>query len=244
MSDVGETILGLTDQLPVSDVELLARVAAGGAKEVESLRSRSGSPALRAACGELLVLLGDHPADYLAGVLEGIAVAVSRERRHQQVDVVWTGPESDVDTSRLTAAVVVDLIDGAQKEVLVVSFASQPEPRIAKALEAAVARGVEVTLLLERSADNHSFWGSSDAFGDLPAIRLHWPSSERLPGAALHVKAVVVDGSMALVGSANITSPGMERNLECGILIRGGPAPTAIRDHIWSLYRRGTLRRA
>jgi hypothetical protein len=35
----------------------------------------------------------------------------------------------------------------------------------------------------------------------------------------------------------------MERNLECDILIRGGPAPTAIRDHIWSLYRRGTLRR-
>ena len=35
----------------------------------------------------------------------------------------------------------------------------------------------------------------------------------------------------------------MESNLECGILIRGGPQPRAILAHITSLYAAGRLLR-
>jgi cardiolipin synthase len=62
-------------------------------------------------------------------------------------------------------------------------------------------------------------------------------------GAALHAKVIVVDDQVALVGSANLTSRAMESNLECGILIRSGPQPRAIRDHITGLYAAGLLRR-
>jgi cardiolipin synthase A/B len=48
----------------------------------------------------------------------------------------------------------------------------------------------------------------------------------------LHVKVIVVDDRIALVSSANLTGCVMEANLECGILIRGGPHPRAICDHI------------
>ena len=37
--------------------------------------------------------------------------------------------------------------------------------------------------------------------------------------------------------------PAREDNLECGILIRGGPHPRAIRDHITGLHAAGSLRR-
>jgi phosphatidylserine/phosphatidylglycerophosphate/cardiolipin synthase-like enzyme len=59
----------------------------------------------------------------------------------------------------------------------------------------------------------------------------------------LHAKIIVVDDRVALVGSANLTGRAMGDNLECGILIRGGKQPRAIRDHVVSLYMAGRLRR-
>jgi len=68
------------------------------------------------------------------------------------------------------------------------------------------------------------------------------PAAQRPPGAALHAKVIVVDDRIALVGSANLTGRAMEANLECGILIRGGPQLRAIRDHIAGLRAAGILR--
>jgi cardiolipin synthase A/B len=59
----------------------------------------------------------------------------------------------------------------------------------------------------------------------------------------LHAKIIVVDDQVALVGSAYLTSRAMESNLECGILICGGPQPRSIRDHVTGLASRGALRR-
>ncbi|MHB1536091.1 MAG: phospholipase D-like domain-containing protein [Acidimicrobiales bacterium] len=98
-----------------------------------------------------------------------------------------------MDTSRLTAAVVVDLIDAAHQELLIVSYATHPEPRIAEAIAGAIARGVDVTLLVERNADNPGFTGFGDAFADLDLRRLTWPAAVRPQGAALHPKLIVVD---------------------------------------------------
>jgi cardiolipin synthase A/B len=125
-----------------------------------------------------------------------------------------------------------------------VSYATYTEPSIAAALSAAVARGVTVTLLAERHADNPSYTALGTPFPGLPALRLHWPADSRPPGASLHAKIIVVDDQVALIGSANLTSRAMESNLECGILIRGGPQPRAVRDHITRLYTAGLLRRA
>ena len=118
-----------------------------------------------------------------------------------------------------------------------------PSRRSARRLSAAAARGVAVTLLAERHEDNPSYTALGTPFPGLNALRLHWPAASRPPGAALHAKIIVVDDQVALVGSANLTSRAMESNLECGILIRGGPQPRAIRDHITGLYAAGLLLR-
>jgi cardiolipin synthase len=43
-----------------------------------------------------------------------------------------------------------------------------------------------------------------------------------------------VDHRTALIGSANVTGYGLDRNLECGVLIRGGTVPRRLVDHLLS----------
>jgi cardiolipin synthase len=233
----------IAERLPLGDVRRLAQAAAAGEPGVRELRARVGSAILRDACDQLRHRLSYAEPAYLEGLLIGAVRAVERARRHQSVSVVWTGPESGVSSSRLTAATVIDLINAGRSEILLVSYATYTEPSINAALSAAVVRGVAVTLLAERHQDNPSYDALITPFPGLEALRLRWPASSRPPGASLHAKIIVVDDQVALVGSANLTSRAMESNLECGILIRGGPQPKALRDHIAGLYSAGLLRR-
>jgi cardiolipin synthase len=239
--DVEDWACRLAERLPSGDARHLAQVAAEGEPGVRHLRATTASPILRDACEQLLRRLCYAEPTYLSGLLMGAACAVERARHHQSVSVVWTGPESGVSSSRLTAAAVIELINAARSAILLVSYATQTEPQISAALSAAVARDVAVTLLAERHADNPLYSSDATPFPALDVLRLHWPSPNRPPGAALHAKIIVVDDQVALVGSANLTSRAMESNLECGILLRGGPQPRAIRDHIMGLYAAGLL---
>ncbi len=223
--DVTDWACRIGERLPIADVRRLAEAAAAGEPGVRRLRATAGSVILRDACDQLSKRLAYAEPAYLSGMLAGAAHAVSRARQRQSVSVVWTGPESGVSSSRLAAAAVIDLINAARSEVLLVSYATHNEPSI-KAHE-----------------DNPSYTAAGTPFPGLNVLRLHWPASSRPPGAALHAKIIVVDDQVALVGSANLTSRAMESNLECGILIRGGPQPRAIRDHITGLHAAGVLLR-
>jgi cardiolipin synthase len=241
--DMADWACRLGERLPAADVRRLAEAAALGEPGVRQLRAMAGSVILRDACDQLRRRLAYAEPAYLSGLLAGAVHAVSRARQRQSVSVVWTGPDSGVSSSRLTAAAVIDLINAARSEILLVSYATHTEPSIAAALSAAAARGVAITLLAERHEDNPSYSAIDMPFRGLNALRLRWPASSRPPGAALHAKIIVVDDQVALVGSANLTGRAMESNLECGILIRGGLQPRAIRDHITGLYAAGLLLR-
>jgi phosphatidylserine/phosphatidylglycerophosphate/cardiolipin synthase-like enzyme len=239
---VADVAVRLAQTLPAADLDALATAAMTGRPGVIELRARTASAILRAACDDLLAIVSEPPG-YLAGVLAGASAATAGIRRNQAIDVVWTGPESDVDTARLTSAVIVELVNQAAVELLLVSYATHSEPRVTAAISQAAARGVEVTVLLERSADNPNYSGHADPFRGLPIRRLAWLPSDRPLGAALHAKLIIVDCKTALVGSANITGRAMNTNLECGMLIRGGGLPKLIRDHLFGLVRKGCLRR-
>ena len=241
--DVTDWACRIAERLPIADVRRLAEAASEGEPGVRRLRATASSVILRDACDQLSKRLALAGPAYLSGMLAGAAHAVARARQQQSVSVVWTGPESGVSSSRLTAAAVIDLINTARSEILLVSFATHSEPSIKAALSAATARNVTVTLLAERHEDNPSYTATGTPFPGLNVLRLHWPGSSRPPGAALHAKIIVIDDQVALVGSANLTSRAMESNLECGILIRGGPQPRAIRDHITGLHAAGLLLR-
>jgi cardiolipin synthase A/B len=234
----------IAERLPEADVLRLATAAANGVDEVRALRGQAPGPAVRDACDRIIAHIEREDPAFAAGALLGAATAVRRARTRQSIDVVWTGPESGIATSRLTAATVIGLVHEACREILLVSYATQTEPGLNAALAAAAERAVEVTLVTERHADNPGYHGPDTPFPGIPATRLHWPASQRAPGASLHAKIIVVDDNTAMVTSANLTSRAMEANLECGILIRGGPQPRAIRDHVMELRMRNVLKRS
>jgi hypothetical protein len=92
------------ERLPIADVRRLAEAAAEGEPGVRRLRATASSVILRDACDQLSMRLAYAEPAYLSGMLAGAAHAVSRARQQQSVSVVWTGPESGVSSSRLTAA--------------------------------------------------------------------------------------------------------------------------------------------
>jgi hypothetical protein len=114
----------MAERLLAADIRDLARATAEGVPAIRALRAATAAPVVRNACDQLLARLDRLAPDYLAGLLDGAASAIERTRRHQSVDVVWTGPASGITTSRLTAATVIDLVNEASREILLVSFAT------------------------------------------------------------------------------------------------------------------------
>lgn len=218
-------------QLPREFARDLAAALRVGTPALHALQGHVALPDSSAAVRTGLALATQGDGQFAAGVLTGQLNAAA-DRPH--VTPVWTGPESGVGRGRLTLAVVADLIDEAEHELLLASYATVPGASIRQALDAAVQRGVTLTLLLERPVDNPKYQGHTDPFPGLPARRLIWPAAVRPLGAAMHAKVLVVDRRTALVGSANLTGHALERNLECGLLLRGGPTSALLVEHLLS----------
>ncbi len=215
-------------QLPRVFARQLAEALVAGPSAVQALKSIAAQPASAAAVRTALtVSAGDGP--YLAGLVLG-RLQADEEQAH--ITPVWTGPTSSARHGRLTLAVLSDLIAEATREIVLVSYATMPSPDVRAALLNATAGGVALVLLLERPVDNPGFQGQDDPFPGLPARRLYWPSFARERNASMHAKILVIDRRVALVGSANLTDYGLERNLECGLLVRGGPVPGLLVEHL------------
>jgi cardiolipin synthase A/B len=239
------TAARIAEGMPADQLETLAAATLDGRPGLERLSARLASATARAACDEVARLLdtGAEPG-FVAGTLLGALRAVESARARSSIDVVWTGPHSRITTSRLTSAVVVDLVRSAREEIVLVSYAVHPPRALTEALDGAADRGVHLTLLLERPADNPRFSSATTPFPGVRAQRLAWPRHRRPAGAALHAKIIVVDRQTAHIGSANLTGHAMDHNIECGVLLHGGRHPRHVRDHLLSLLEQGELERA
>jgi cardiolipin synthase A/B len=51
----------------------------------------------------------------------------------------------------------------------------------------------------------------------------------------VHAKVAVVDHARAFITSANLTGHAIEKNMEAGVLINGGPVPKTLSDHLQAL---------
>lgn len=179
--------------------------------------------------------------------LDGAAIALALEavqsaRRRAdapKVEVVVTGPDSLAAPVRLTSEVVRQLIDGATTQVTLVSFAAYQVTSIITALDAALARGVSVALILE-SPENLDGGGGAAVYSKYRIY--HWPPERRDPlGAKLHAKAVIVDRRDVLLTSANMTAAAYDKNIELGVLCRGGGVARQVQHHFDALIARGVL---
>lgn len=175
------------------------------------------------------------------------------ERAHrasQQVEVVWTGPDSDAVPFRRTEQVILQILDSAQTRITLVSYAVYAIPRIREALVRAASRGVRITVVVETpdKVSSESEYSTLRALGaDVASCSTvyYWPI-ERRPrdggkAGILHVKSVIADGRWLFVSSANLTEYAFSINMELGVLLTGGRMPAATEALFDDLVATGTL---
>lgn len=229
------------------------------------LLRRLGPTALRAVTEHAMAgwpreaILRDTPGtepllDALAGTdrsaalvyLTGLAAGYAQRASEVSVETVWSGPASHHVPVRATAAVLGDLVSEARHELLLMTYSARPHPPLTHALRAATVRGVVVTVVVETLQGAGSALSGDEpyqAFTGINGIELwHWPTGRRCePGAKMHAKLAVADRRILLVTSANLTQSGVTKNIEAGLLVRGGTAPQRAAEHVDALRVSGDL---
>ena len=168
----------------------------------------------------------------------------------ESTNLVWTGPRTGLIPTRNTEQAINEVIDQATKRLFIVSYVFYNATSIVEGLNNATERGVSVRMLLESSME-HGGAISGDSIGAMhqavPGAELYiWnPVEKALTAgsltAAVHAKCAVADELLAFVTSANLTSAAMERNMELGILVRGGTTPKRLHDHLDALAQTKTI---
>lgn len=209
------------------------------------------TPGVREAVAKLYEALEENslPCPEAAAYLRGYVAAQLRARDAVQVRTVWSGPSTPAVPVRATAQVLVEVINDARDELLAMTYAARPYPALTQALTEATARGVQTHVVVETLAGARGLLSGREpagAFAAVPGLRLwHWV---RDPGAdsyaRQHAKLAVADRRVLFLGSANLTESAARRNIEAGVLVRGGDAPQRAAEHIAELQRRGCCNRS
>ncbi len=191
------------------------------------------------------------PAQAVALAMLTAAHVEKAGRERQDVELVWTGPETGEAPFRRTEPAILQVIEMATRRLLVVSYAVYNIPRICEALVRAAGRGVVLTLVVETGERQVGVevYDTLRALGPAVASRscvYLWPQEQRPRGqngrtGILHVKCVAGDGRWLFVSSANLTEYAFTTNMELGVLITGGEQPARIEARFGRMISDGNL---
>jgi phosphatidylserine/phosphatidylglycerophosphate/cardiolipin synthase-like enzyme len=200
------------------------------------------TPVAEAADRLLAAMAADAvPARDAAGYLRGVADGYDHRVARVQTELAWTGPVARDVPVRATAQVLTDLIGEARRELILTTYSARPQPALLAGLHAALDRGAQVWIIVETlQGAGSALQGEqpASAFADLQGAQLWtWDLSRRPPGAKMHAKLAVADERLLFISSANLTTSGIDANMEAGVLIRGGTAARRTAEHLRVLRR-------
>ncbi len=188
----------------------------------------------------------------IAAAFKGAAEVAALINRTGAIELVWTGPKTGLIPTRRTEQVILEIIETAKADVFLVTYVFHRAPSVVEALNAAVDRGVNTSILLE-SSTGHGGVIVGDTVKTMaeavPGATVYvWdPASKGADGdllsASVHAKCIVADRKLAFITSANLTSAALERNMELGVLIRGGPVPERLQLHLNALVTTNVIKR-
>ena len=177
----------------------------------------------------------------------GVAILATRagyqaaSAQSPEVNLVWTGPALASVRARSTTGVLLELIEKARSEVIIVGYVlTDGAAAVFQALAAAQQRRVRITIASDQLEQN------------LNVLRSHWPTGQRLPElytrpaspldgkSALHAKLAIADSRRMLVTSANLTYHGLAGNIEIGLVVTGQPV-TEVVELLGALIAAGEL---
>ena len=229
---------------------LIARIT----DQAEAVHLAARTPRERVLLDRLVRLWGegrDVEPGALSLALRAAGRTAARAATEETVDLTWTGPRPLQVPVRRNDQALREVIESAEHDLLLVSYAVFNVPKVAVALAHAVGRSVRVRLVLEfeGSVEGAQTYDPLAALGELPSGVgvFHWPIEDRPPFGAggkrgyIHVKCAVADRDLAFVSSANLTAYAMEANMELGVLVRGGSVPARIAETFDALISDGVL---
>lgn len=179
-------------------------------------------------------------ASELAAMLIASSHTIDKINAEQSLELVWTGPRTPFVSARRTEQALLQVIESARKSLFITSFVAYDVSSIIDALNAAITRGVKVSMLLESSHD-HGGSVTIDVIGKMrelvPEASLYaWiRKSDVFSGGRVHAKIALADATSCFITSANLTGFAMEKNMEAGVLVNGGRLPAALACHLEKL---------
>lgn len=251
----------LAAHLPPAVVQALAQaVAACDVQDWDHTRQQmlkvTPQPSFEALIEELAAVWRTHTNEVspesVAFALLAAAATSQHYREFQSVELVWTGPGVMEVPLRRTDQALLEVIDAAQRQLLVVSFAVYKIPEVTQALIRAFERDVDLRICVEApgSSGQRMAYDTVKALGQDMQQRAEiyiWPRDQRPTDPAgksgsLHAKCAVADDQLLFISSANLTNYAMNLNMELGTLIHGGPLPAMVAKHFARLMESSVLR--
>lgn len=188
----------------------------------------------------------------VASALRAASRTAAIQEPRGTVDLVWSGPSTGLVPIRHTEQVLCEVIESARHRIFLVSFVAYEVETIIKVLKTAIGRGVHIDVLLEASKD-HGGKVSVDSSGTMKeripdACVYAWTVDggkmpDGRPIGSVHAKCAVADDRIAFLTSANLSEAAMERNMELGVLVRGGHLPEELHRHLEALVKTGVVTR-
>ena len=203
----------------------------------------------------------ESPADRQAAWLSVVDSAVDGEATLFADEPPEKNPAQVSEAPVQVANALMDMLDAASEEVLIVSAYLIPTPELEGAVERAVARGVRIRMLTNSIRSNNHLTAHSayrnhirellDGGAELHEVRIDAtdrhiymlsPVGEKQ--LALHAKALVIDDDKVFIGSANLDPRSLRINTEMGFLIesealnaevRKAVTPDFSRTNAWQL---------
>lgn len=244
----------LVATVPESTLLRVLEALADPAVRLSVVRAAFTRPANRDAFDalwhEAISNFGEAGPRVLAALLSTAHRSSARSAK-PSVEVVWTGPATGTEAIYRTEQTLLGLLREARLSVIVVTYVAYRAEAVRTALADAVSRGVRVRIVVESSRKDGGVVSFDPrlALGVLDDPRFEcfaWPRHMRLATdageiGALHAKCVAVDDEVLFVSSANMTESALERNIELGLVVRGGHAARHVREHVERLINAGVL---
>jgi phosphatidylserine/phosphatidylglycerophosphate/cardiolipin synthase-like enzyme len=154
-------------------------------------------------------------------------------------DADWDRTSPDLHCTRLLVSPVNSrdrleaLIASAQQDLMIESM-QLGDTAIRKAVAERAAAGVNVRVLLAAPS-----WISANTSAGA-YLTQRGISAKQLTSPAIHVKAIVVDGQRAYIGSENLSTTSLDRNREVGIIVTDAPSVDRVKSTFEADYALGT----
>jgi hypothetical protein len=206
-------------------------------------------PTYRAAISQVIGAASLGPAiaraaaaTHLRALGEGYALG----RSSQQVKLVWSGPTSSTFQSEAIGIVVAEIVAEARDELTLMIGSPDLHPALADLLRSAIARGVTVAALIGPSQEGSKSSSDIGLAAAIPGIEV-WRSVPTVgnseQSSMICANLIAVDKQVLLITSANLIEDRFIKNIDFGLLVRGGSAPASVMMRLQELQASAAFER-